>query len=327
MLATDPGASKRENAVEPSTLEIQSKIERERDISLMEFVDVGRKPGFFRGTSRSIADVWLFRELLSRLVRREIKARYKDSSLGVVWSLFRPLIQLLIYYFAIGKVLGASRSVPDFAIFVFTGVTVWTLYSEIISGSTVSILNNAGLIKKVYLPREIFPLASIGSALVNFAVQLVVLLVGISFLSHFRIGWDLLLAPAAFITLLVFATAAGLLLSALNVYARDVEHFVEIYVLVFFWVSPIVYPFTDVQLALQGNWLEQVYLFNPVTIAMISVQRALWAGGVEGSGKFAQSWPDNLDLRLLIAFGASCVLLWLAQRVFARLQGNFAQEL
>jgi ABC-2 type transport system permease protein len=191
----------------------------------------------------------------------------------------------------------------------------------------VSILNNAGLIKKVYLPREIFPLASIGSALVNFAVQFVVLIAGIIFLSHFRLSWDLLMAPAAFITLIVFATAAGLLLSALNVYARDIEHFVEIYVLVFFWVSPIVYPFTDVQHVLHGNWLEQIYLANPVTVAMIAFQRALWAGGVEGTGKYAQSWPDNLDLRLLVAFGASCVLLWLAQRVFARLQGNFAQEL
>jgi ABC-2 type transport system permease protein len=313
--------------VESTTLERERKAEREQHIAALEFVDVGSKPGFFRGTGRSLGDIWRFRELLGRLVKREIKARYKDSSLGIVWSLFRPLVQLLIYYFAIGRILGAAKSVPDYAIFVFIGLSVWTLYSEIISGSTISILNNSGLIKKVYLPREIFPLSSIGSALVNFGVQLVVLLGGILILSHFRLSAELLLAPAAILTLLVFATALGLLLSALNVYLRDVQHFVEIYLIVFFWVSPVVYPFTSVQHALQGNWLEQIYLANPVTMVVIAMQKALWAGGASSTGKYAQVWPDHLELRLFIMFIASLVLLWISQRVFARLQGNFAQEL
>ncbi|MFC5503392.1 ABC transporter permease [Lysinimonas soli] len=313
--------------MESTTLEDQRKQEREHHIADSPFVDVGRKPGFFRGTLGSLSDIWTFRELLGRLVRREIKARYKDSSLGIVWSLFRPLVQLLIYFFAIGKILGAAKSVPDYAIFVFIGLSIWTLYAETITGSTISILNNAGLIKKIYLPREIFPLASIGSALVNFGVQLVVLLAGILILSHFRLSWDLLLAPAAFIMILTFGTALGLLLSALNVYLRDVQHFVEIYLIVFFWVSPIVYPITAVQRVLQGNWLEQIYLANPVTMAVIAMQKALWSGGASGTGALAQTWPDHLPLRLLVVFLASLALLWISQRIFARLQGNFAQEL
>lgn len=313
--------------MESTTLELERKSEREHHIASLEFIDVGKKPGFFKGTVGSLRDIWQFRELLGRLVKREIKARYKDSSLGIVWSLGRPLVQLLIYYFAIGKILGQAKSVPDYAIFVFIGLSVWTLYSEIITGSTTSILNNSGLIKKVYLPREIFPLSSIGSALVNFAVQTAVLLLGILFLSHFRLSWDLLLAPAAFITLLTFATALGLLLSALNVYLRDVQHFVEIYLIVFFWVSPIVYPFTAVQHALNGNWLEQIYLANPVTMAIIAMEKALWAGGSTTTPRFTQHWPDHLELRLLVVFLVSLVLLWIAQRIFARLQGNFAQEL
>src|SRR5690606_5295180 len=92
------------------------------------------------------------------------------------WSLIRPIVTLIIYYVAIGQFLGAARSIPDFAIFVFTGLTLWGLYYEIITVSTGSILSNAGLIKKVYLPREIFPLAAAGSAFVNFFVQLAILL-------------------------------------------------------------------------------------------------------------------------------------------------------
>jgi ABC-2 type transport system permease protein len=296
-------------------------------ISQEPFQTVSERQGFFRGSGRSLADVWAHRELLWLLVKREIKARYKDSSLGLVWSLARPLIQLLIYYFAIGQILGAARNTPDFAIFVFTGLTTWGLFSEIVSGSTGSILGNGGLVKKVYLPREIFPLSTVGGAMFNFLVQLVVLLLAIVVLAHFPFGVNLLLAPLSVVMLVVFATAVGLVLSAINVYLRDTQHFVEIALLVLFWASPIVYPFTFVNQALHGNWLEQLYLANPVTIAIIGMQKALWAGGLEGTGATAQVWPSDLALRLVIMLIISTILLWISQRVFSRLQGNFAQEI
>lgn len=298
-------------------------------ISDEPLVAVGQSSGLFRGAWHSVADIWAHRDLLWLLVRREIKSRYKDSSLGVVWSLFRPIAQLLIYYLAIGQVLGAARATPDFAIFVFIGLTMWGLFSEIVSSSTTSILANAGLVKKVYLPREIFPLSSIGGALFNFLVQLVVLVIAIVFLASVPFDWgpDILLAPAAVITLVVFSTAIGLFLSAVNVYLRDVQHIVEIALIVLFWASPIVYSYTFVHKLLHGNWLEQLYLANPVTVAILGMQRALWSAGDTSTGPMAQVWPPALGIRLLVIFLISIVLLWLAQRVFARLQGNFAQEL
>jgi ABC-2 type transport system permease protein len=291
--------------------------------------EVGQKTGFFSGTGGSLRDIWSHHELLGLLVRRELKARYKDSSLGIVWSLFRPLAQLLIYYLAIGKVLGASRGTPDFAIFVFVGLTMWGLFAEIITGSTTSILSNSGLVKKVYLPREIFPLSAIGGALFNFCVQLVVLAIAIVVLASvpFDFGPQNLLAPLAIVTLVTFATAVGLVLSAINVYLRDAQHLVEIAILILFWASPIVYSFTYVNNLLHGNWLEQLYLANPVTIAVISMQKALWAAGSLTTGPVVQTWPPHLAPRLFITLAVSLILLWLAQRIFSRLQGNFAQEL
>jgi len=303
------------------------KAERLAKISEMDFVDVSKSRGFFRGTWGSLMEIWNHRELLDRLVRREVKARYKDSRLGVVWSLFRPLVQLMIYYFAIGQIMGAARSVPDFAVFVFIGLTMWMLYSEIISGGAGSIIGNAGLVKKVYLPREIFPLAAIGSALVNFFVQFGVLIVGIAVLSYFTWSPTLLLAPLAFVTILVFGAALGMLVAAVNVYLRDVQHFVEIYLLVFFWASPIVYPFTFVHNQLGGGWLEELYLASPVTLSIIAAQKALWSSGSADVAGIVQYWPADLELRLLIALVVSVVFLWFSQRVFSRLQGNFAQEL
>ncbi|MFJ3391461.1 ABC transporter permease [Leifsonia aquatica] len=298
-------------------------------IAALPLERVGQRSAFVGGTRRSIADVWAHRELLGLLVKRELKARYKDSSLGIVWSLFRPLAQLLIYYFAIGQVLGAARATPDFAIFVFIGLTMWGLFAEIVTGSTTAILANAGLVKKVYLPREIFPLSAIGGALFNFLVQLVVLAIAIVLLASVPFAWNtnLLLAPLAVVTLVVFATAIGLFLSAVNVYLRDTQHLIEIAIVILFWASPIVYSYTYVHKLLQGNWLEQIYLANPVTIAVISMQKALWAAGSVSEGALSQVWPPNLGIRLLITLAISLVLLWLSQRVFSRLQGNFAQEL
>jgi len=290
---------------------------------------VGQRSGLFRGTFGSLKDIWAHRELLGLLVRRELKARYKDSSLGVVWSLFRPLAQLLIYFFAIGQILGAARGTPDFAIFVFIGLTMWGLFAEIVQSSTTSILSNAGLVKKVYLPREIFPLSSIGGALFNFLVQLVVLLLAIIFLASVPFDWSpqLLFAPLAVVTLVVFSTAIGLFLSAINVYLRDVQHIVEIALVILFWASPVVYSYTYLHKLLHGNWLEQLYLANPVTSAILGMQQALWSAGDTSTGPLAQVWPPALGLRLVITLAVSLVLLWLAQRAFARLQGNFAQEL
>jgi ABC-2 type transport system permease protein len=275
------------------------------------------------GTRYTLRAIWDHRELLDLLVRRELKAKYKDSSLGFAWSLLRPLAQLLIYYVAIGKFLGAERAIPDFAIYVFTGLTVWTLYSEIISLSTTSIIANSGLVKKVYVPRELFPLASVGSALFNFSVQFGVLVAAVLILARPPLSVELLYLPLGFVTVVVFGTTVGLVLAAWNVFLRDIQHLVEVLLIVLFWASPIVYSYEMVHDVLHGGVFEEIYLANPVTLVVIAFQKALWAGGINAGVTF----PPDIALRLLLVLGVSLVFLWVAQRIFARLEGNFAQEL
>lgn len=277
------------------------------------------------GTARSLRDLVQHRELLVLLVKRELKSRYKDSALGFVWSLMRPLAQLLIYYVAIGKFLGAERQIPSFAIYIFTGLCVWSLFSEGLSSTTTSIVDNSGLVKKVYLPRELFPLSALGSALFNFAVQFLVLLAAVLLTQPFPfITSEFWMVPLAFLGITLFTLACGLLLAALNVYLRDIKHLVEVLLLVLFWASPIVYSFTMVHDALAGNWVEQVYLANPVTIAVIGFQQGMWAAGAASS---AIVWPPDMLLRLVGLIVVSVALIWFSQRVFSRLAGNFAQEM
>jgi ABC-2 type transport system permease protein len=293
------------------------------------------RSSFFRNLVAPAIEVYAHRELLGLLVRRELKARYKDSSLGFLWSLIKPLTMLLIYYVAIGQFLGAARGIPDFAIFVFAGLTLWGLYSEIVSIGTKSIVINAPLVRKVYLPREIFPLAATGSALFNFAIQFVVLLGAIVVLGQFPLSWRLVYALVAIVIVLIYGVALAILLSALNVYLRDVEYLVEVGLLVFFWASPIVYSWSYVVDAATRSdlpWLEWVYLLNPMSDAMLAFQVGLWRAGSEDRvlgdiTVHAQQWPADLDLRLLIVAIVGLVILWVSQRVFSRLQGNFAQEI
>jgi ABC-2 type transport system permease protein len=295
--------------------------ERNARLAVEPLRPAGPRPGFVSGTLQSIRDIAAHRELLGMLVGRELKARYKDSALGFVWSLARPIALLLIYYVAIGRFLGAARNIPDFAIYIYTGLTAWQLFSEIIANGTGSIVANSGLIKKVYLPREVFPLSVIGSALFNFAIQLAILVGATVFVGHFPTGTRWLYFPLALVVLMVFATAFALFLSAVNVYLRDIQYLVEIAVMIGFWLSPIVYAWSQVTREVKSGWVQEVYLANPMTLVTMGFQRAFW---VSGDG---QVLPAHLGARLAVAAVVGIVILWLCQRVFARLQSNFAQEL
>ena len=300
-----------------------SLAQRVARIEAQPLRELGDKSGLWAGTKSAIDDIWRRRELLRLLINRELKARYKDSNLGFIWSLFKPLSQLLIYFIVIGQFLGASRGIPYFAIFVFTGLTAWGFFLEAVTGGTGSIVANSGLVKKVYLPREIFPLSTLGTSAVNSAIQLVILLAAIVVTGQIPSLASLAYLPLALVVLVVYATLFGLLLSALNVYMRDIQHLIEVITFLAFWASPIVYCYSYVQRALATNYpvLHEVYLSNPVTLAILGFQRSLWAAGVD------QPYPAHLMIRLAGAALIGIVLVFGAHRIFARLEGNFAQEL
>ena len=295
-----------------------ARIARLRGEPLME---VGPSGGLVSGTARSVREIWAYRELLGLLVRRELKARYKDSTLGFLWSLLRPLSLLLVYYVAIGKFLGAQRSIPEFAIFVYTGLTLWSLFTEVIAGGTGSIVGNGGLIKKVYLPREVFPLSVVGSALFNFCTQLFILLIAVLVSGSIPTGSRLLYAPLAVAVIVVWGTALAFVLSAVNVYLRDVQYLVEISLMTLFWASPVVYSWELVRNQLGGGRLGQAYLLNPVTAAVLGMQRTFWVAGTN------RPFPSDLGLRLVLMVLVGLVALWAGQRLFSRLEANFAQEI
>lgn len=295
-----------------------TRLERWRDEPLRS---PSAPDSFWGSLAYAVREVWRRRDLVGLLARRELKAKYKDSALGLLWGLARPLTQLVIYYVVIGQVLGAARSIPQFAIFVFAGLTAWGIFSETLSASTSSIVNNAGLIKKINLPRQIFPLSASIGTLFNVGIQFGILVLATIVLGQFPLSWNLLLLPLAFGVLWIFALAIGMILAAVNVYLRDLTHLVEVLLVIMFWASPIVYSFAFVAQALGDGWLVEVYLASPITLGVLGFEKAMWAAGAD------QTWPDMLEIRLGVALVASLILLLVAQRVFTKLEGNFAQEL
>ncbi|KQM60566.1 ABC transporter permease [Agreia sp. Leaf210] len=294
--------------------------ERLARLDSLPFERAGAPDQLVSGAAGSLKDIWKHRELLGLLTKRELKARYKDSSLGFVWSLIKPLTQLLIYYVVVGKFLGAERGIPNFAVYIFAGLTIYTLFSEIVGGGTSSIIANSGLVKKVYLPREIFPLSAVGSALFNLCIQLLILVVTAALVGTLTFGPHLLYGVGALVVIIIYGTALGILLSALNVFLRDVQYLVEVVLMLFMWGSPILYHWTFA-IKYMPEWLAQVYLNNPITLAVIGFQEALW------SPNSSSDSLDGLALRLVVAAAVGLVFLFISQRVFSRLQGNFAQEL
>ncbi|WP_374977433.1 ABC transporter permease [Microbacterium trichothecenolyticum] len=294
---------------------------RIRRLASMPLQPVGGVTSGSRGVWSPIANVVGRSELLSLLVRRDLKARYKDSALGFFWSLVRPLLQLAIYFVVMGQFLQAAKGIPDFAVYVFAGLTAMGLFTEIVVGGTGSIVANAGLVKKVYLPREVFPLASVGSALFNFAIQMVVLLGATFLVGQPPIHWQFFYVIPALLVLLAYGTAFALLLGAINVYLRDMQYLAEVGTMLLFWASPVVYSWQMVSELVTNPVALEIYTNNPLTLAVLGFQQAFWVAGE------SVEQPDALLLRLLIALVIGVVLLLVSHRVFLRLQGNFAQEL
>lgn len=277
------------------------------------------------GRLGKVGEILKRRDLLNLLVRRDLQARYRDSFLGFLWTVIRPLIQFLMYFIVLGQFLRAAEGIDNFAVYLFSGLTLYVFFNDMVFGATGSILQNGGLVKKIYLPREIFPLASIGGAGFMFLVQLGVLVVAALLFRALPEPAEMLWFFPSVILITIYGLAIGLLLSALNVYLRDIQYLTEVVLMLAMWGSPIVYSWRMVQDVIVRfqlpEWVLDIYASNPLTIAVLGFHRAFWGAGT------LEDYPAQLGLRMVIAGVVGLVLLVISHRVFTRMQGNFAQEL
>ncbi len=308
----------------------------------LESSDVGTRKKVERVVSANtsvwqrLAEIWRSRELLVYLVRTEIKVKYKNSVLGLLWSMLSPAMTLAVYTLVFGVAL--KSPIPHFVIFLFSGLLLWNFFSTGVLTATGVVVNNAGLVKKVSFPREILALAAIGSAGVFFFFQACVMAIFMIAL-HMAPDWQLIwLVAVAIVPTIVFASALGIFFASANVYLRDTLHLVTVLVgAAWFWACPIVYSYQHTAAAgLHKYGITWLYFLNPMTPVVMTFQRVLYnrPGMVKGATvahtpvQVLPSWPITTYVWADAAvLGVSLVLLYLAMVVFGRLAGNFAEEL
>lgn len=274
------------------------------------------------GRGRGILDVFRWRYLLRLLVRKGTATRYRNSVLGWTWSYVKPAAQFIVYYFVMGLVLGGGGRTENFAVYLFAGVVAINLFNEGFGNATTSILANGSLVKKIYLPRELFPIAAIIVAFVHFLPQLAVLL-----LVCVIVGWapSVLGVAAVLLGVLIvvaFALGLGLFFSGLNVRFRDAENFVEIIKMFSTWTSPVLYPWTLVADALP-SWAFHIFMANPLTVAVELFHYGMW----EPTVSTKDSLPPHFAVYTAIAVAICLVMLVVGQAVFRRFERTFAQDL
>ncbi len=278
-------------------------------------------------------ELWRTRELLVHLTQSDIKVKYKNSALGLLWSMVAPLMQLAIFWLVFGFIL--KNGYQHFVVFLFAGLIAWNFFSGSLNSATGIIVERAGIVKKVAFPREILALSTVGAQIFYFSMQAIamaIILVALRASPDWALLWLLVPAMAA---LLVLASGFSVLLSALNVKLRDMRHLIEVAMQLWFWLTPIVYPYE--KLAPHLGWLHSFYLMNPMTPIVLTFQRVFYPHIRVASTNYPPTLPKTLPvlptwppttyalLDCAILVGAIALLVF-AEWVFGRLEGNFAEE-
>jgi len=252
-------------------------------------------------------EISAYRELLWNLVLTELKLRYRDSLLGFLWTILNPLFSLLILSFVFSKII--RFQVPHFTIFLFSGLASWFMIQQTAVIAIGSIVNNQSLIKKIYVPKIVFPLSNVLARFVDHGV-LLVLLVGFMPVFGVRMGWSLLFLPVAVALHFAFALGLALLLTTAQVRVRDTQNVAGIVFQAFFYLTPIIYP-----LEVLPESLRPYFVLNPFYLFVRMIREPVWGGVVPGAGAVAA------------AAGLAAVTLALGLWVFERKEKHFVYYL
>jgi lipopolysaccharide transport system permease protein len=256
---------------------------------------------------------WRYRDFVLASVRREFALRFLGTQLGFFWAVAQPLALILIYTLVFSEImrpaLPGHASRFAYSIYLTAGVITWTLFSELLGRSVGVFVQNANLLKKVSVPKITLPLIAMLSAMLNFAIILVLFLIFMGISGNWP-GLPILALPVVIAVLLVFAMSLGLLLATVNVFYRDVEQTVSIVLQFWFWLTPIVYPATALPPAVQS-----VLQWNPMWPIVRAVQEIFVEGRFPSALPLA--WPALLAL----------LMLAMAYRVFLKLADELVDEL
>lgn len=252
-------------------------------------------------------ELYQYRELLKSSIKKEFRGKYKKSSLGVLWSFINPLMQLIVYALVFPFILRVDTE--NYTMFLIVTLIPWNFFSTVITQVTPVIVNNSNIVKKVYFPRAILPISIITAGLVNFVIAGILVLIGL-FISGIGFSIYILYLPLIMLIQYLLSIAMALILSSITVYLRDIEYVINVLMLMWFYVTPVLYPST-----LIPSQYQFIYNLNPMTGIINSYRDIL----------YYQSAPRLTSLAVLglLVLG----LLFAGYKIFYKLEKNFAEEM
>ena len=259
----------------------------------------------------NLAQLVRYRGLIQSLVARELKARYRGSVLGFLWSFINPLLLLSIYSFVFTVVIPNRNPIAQpFAVFMFCGILPWTWFSASLTEASGSLVSGGNLIKKVLFPAEILPLVSVLANMIHFFLGLPILVGFLVYYQRWPDAWDLVWFPVTVLVQLIFTAGLALIFSALTVHFRDIRDILSNVLTLWFFSTPILYWIKEAP-----GFSKQVLDLNPMTHVVVSYQEILFFRGPIGHWKW------------LLATGGISVLIFLAGFwLFDRLRDSFAES-
>lgn len=209
--------------------------------------------------SLNLRELWAYRELLYFLALRDVRLRYKQTALGIIWVVLQPLATMLLFWFLFGRLAGIKSDGIPYPIFAYTALLIWTFFSNAVTSSSNSLVGSSHLITKVYFPRMIIPMAAVAAGLIDLIISFPLLVVlGVYY--GVNLTLTILLVPVLVLLTVFLAVGVGMVLSALNVKYRDVRHALPFVIQLWMFASPIIYPTT--MLPEKWRWLLRL---NPLT--------------------------------------------------------------
>ena len=265
-----------------------------------------------------------YRSLLHNLVKRDIKVRYRNSILGVLWSLLNPLLMMLVFSLIFGKLM-PREDIRQYAVFFLVGLLPWQFFSNSLISGTVSTTDGSNMIKKIYFPRELLPTSSVISNLVHFMLAFLVLLVFL-YASGLFLTIHALWLPPLLLTQIIFTLGLAMILSTLNVFYRDVLMIIDVILLAWFFLTPVIYPL---------EWMGQAQTILGITFEPAQVMRWInpMASIIDGYrtvlwGTLASDGPVGMDpLYLTRTLITAIIIFILGYLFFIRFKHLFAEKL
>nr|WP_122013712.1 ABC transporter permease [Maliibacterium massiliense] len=256
---------------------------------------------------KTLRDIYAYREMIWSLVRRDLRGRYKGSVLGFLWTFINPLLQLAVYTLVFSFVLRSN--IENFYMFLFVALVPWLFFSACLSGGAEAVLGQKEMVKKIYFPREVLPVAHTTSNFVNMLLCMLVIF-AVLLISGIGIRMSVLYLPVIMIIQYILCMGVTFLTSSLTVYFRDLEHILGILSMAWMYMTPILYPMDIVPAELQ-----KLYMLNPMTPIILSYRDVLFYGTA----------PDMFHLLYSLVF--SLVVCIVGFAVFERLKRRFVEEM